>query len=58
MEENEEVHTPEDKHPSVTHNSWVTPGDSIDSVQKNNNSALSTTKSPINLWTMPVNCKQ
>lgn len=55
MEENEEVHTPEDKHPSVTHNSWVTPGDSIDSVQKNNNSALSTTKSPINLWTMPVN---
>ena len=56
MEENEEVHTSEGEHPSVAHNSWVTPGGSIDSVQKTN-SAHSTTKSPISLWIKPVNGK-
>ena len=56
MEENEE--TPENEHLPVMHrDSWVSPGDSTDSVQ-NTNSTISMTKSPINLWTKPLNGKR
>ena len=57
MEENEEVPSPENEHQLVTHNSWVASGESTDSVQKTN-STISMTKSPISLWTMPVNGKR
>lgn len=58
MEENEEAQSPDsEQHLSVTHNSWVTSGESTESV-KMTNSALFSTKSPIDLWTMPVNGKE
>ena len=56
MEENEEVSSPENEHLLVTHNLWIASGESTDSVQKTN-STISMTKSPISLWTMPVNGK-
>lgn len=54
MEENEEVQSSDTEHLSMPHNSWMAPGESTHSVQKTN-LALSTTKSPANLWTMPIN---
>jgi len=60
MEENEEAHeeiqSSESEHMSVPHNSWVNPGpeENTDSL-KLTNSSFPTTKSPINLWTMPLN---
>lgn len=58
MEENEEAQSSEADHLPATHNSWIAPVESTDSVQKTN-STLSMTKSPpMNLWTMPVNGKE
>ena len=56
MEENEEASSPENEHLLVTHNSWVASGESTDSVQKTN-STISMTRSPISLWTTPMNGK-
>lgn len=58
MEENEDTQSPEDEHVSVTHNSWVTPGENTDSVKTTDSSLTSATKSPINLWTFPMNGKE
>ena len=54
IEENEETQFSESDHiPSSSHNSWITPGESTDSM-KLTNSTSAATKSPINLWTMPA----
>ena len=58
MEENEETLSSENEHLPVMHrDSWVSPGDSTDSVQ-NTNSTISMTKSPLSWWTKPVNGKK